>query len=141
MPKLLRDNRVLWPLQILLAALYIFAGGFKILAAPDQMRASPADPIPSPGMVAFLRMIGGFEVVGALGLILPGLVGTRRHLTSVAALCLAIIMAGAVAVSFAQMGVTAAIMPFVAGVLDLIVMRGRRDWGQQVTTKNAKSLT
>ena len=131
MPKLLRDNRVLWILQILLAALYLFAGGFKLVASPEQMVASPTDPIPSPNMVAFLRMIGGFEVLGAAGLILPGLTGIKRHLTSVAAGCLAFIMLGAVVVSFVQLGVTAAIMPLVAGVLDLVVMSGRRGWGSQ----------
>lgn len=131
MPTLLRNNKVLWTLQILLAALYLFAGGFKLVAAPEQMVASPTDPVPSANMVLFLRMIGGFEVLGAAGLILPGLTGIKRHLTSVAAGCLAVIMAGAVVVSIAQLGVTAAIMPLVAGVLDLVVMFGRRGWGRQ----------
>ena len=130
MPTFLRDNRVLWTLQILLAALYLFAGGLKLLAAPDMLRPSPDAPIPGPGTVVFLRMIGGFEVLGALGLILPGLTGIRRHLTAVAAACLAIIMVGAVVVSIAQLGVSAAIIPFVAGIFDLIVMRGRRGWGK-----------
>ena len=130
MPTILRNNKVLWTLQILLAALYLFAGGFKIVAAPEQMVASPTDPIPSPNMVVFLRMIGGFEVLGAAGLILPGLTGVKRHLTSVAAGCLAFIMVGAVVVSIAQLGVTAAIMPFVVGILDLVVMFGRRGWGR-----------
>jgi hypothetical protein len=128
MPKLLRDNRLLWTLQILLAALYLFAGGFKLVAAPDAMRASPSEPIPPQEMVAFLRMIGAFEVLGALGLILPGLFRVRRHLTSVAAGCLAIIMVGAVVTSIVQLGVAAAILPFVVGVLDVVVMRGRRNW-------------
>jgi hypothetical protein len=128
MPTILRNNKVLWTLQILLAALYLFAGGFKLVASPDQMVASPTDPIPSPNMVAFLKMIGGFEVLGAAGLILPGLTGIKRHLTSVAAGCLAFIMVGAVVVSIAQLGVTAAIMPLVAGILDLVVMFGRRGW-------------
>ena len=125
---MLRNNKVLWTLQILLAALYLFAGGFKLVAAPDAMRATPADPIPSANMVLFLRMIGGFEVLGAAGLILPGLTGIKRSLTSVAAGCLAVIMLGAVVVSFAQLGASAAIMPLVAGILDLIVMSGRRGW-------------
>ena len=125
---MLRNNKVLWTLQILLAALYLFAGGFKLVAAPDAMRATPADPIPSANMVLFLRMIGGFEVLGAAGLILPGLTGIKRNLTSVAAGCLAVIMLGAVAVSFAQLGASAAILPLVAGILDLIVMSGRRGW-------------
>jgi hypothetical protein len=130
MPTLLRNNKVLWTLQILLAALYLFAGGFKLVAAPEQMVASPTDPVPSANMVLFLRMIGGFEVLGAAGLILPGLTGIKRHLTSVAAGCLAVIMVGAVVVSIAQLGVTAAIMPLVAGILDVVVMFGRRGWGK-----------
>jgi hypothetical protein len=125
---MLRNNKVLWTLQILLAALYLFAGGFKLVAAPEQMVASPTDPVPSANMVLFLRMIGGFEVLGAAGLILPGLTGIKRHLTSVAAGCLAFIMLGAVVVSLAQIGASAAIMPLVAGVLDLVVMSGRRGW-------------
>jgi hypothetical protein len=130
MPTLLRNNKVLWTLQILLAALYLFAGGFKLVAAPEQMVASPTDPVPSANMVLFLRMIGGFEVLGAAGLIVPGLTGIKRHLTSVAAGCLAVIMVGAIVVSIAQLGVSAAIMPLVAGVLDLVVMFGRRGWGK-----------
>jgi hypothetical protein len=130
MPTLLRDNRVLWTLQILLATLYLFAGGFKLVAAPEAMSPSPDAPIPGPGTVVFLRMIGGFEVLGALGLILPGITGIRRHLTAVAAACLAIIMVGAVVVSIAQLGVSAAIVPFVVGILDLIVMSGRWGWGR-----------
>jgi hypothetical protein len=128
MPTILRNNKVLWTLQILLAALYLFAGGLKLVAAPDQMRASPADPIPSGNLLVFLRMIGGFEVLGAAGLMLPGATGIKRHLTSVAAGCLAFIMAGAVVVSTMQMGVMTAILPFVVGILDLIVMFGRKGW-------------
>jgi hypothetical protein len=127
---MLRNNRVLWVLQILLAALYLFAGGLKVIAAPEDMRAAPTDPIPAGNWLVFLRLIGGFEVLGALGLILPGLTGIKRHLTSVAAGCLAIIMAGAVVVGTQQVGVSAAILPLVAGVLDLIVMRGRKGWGR-----------
>jgi hypothetical protein len=128
MPTLLRNNTVLWTLQILLAALYLFAGGLKLVAAPEAMRATPDGPIPSDNMMMFLRMIGGFEVLGAAGLILPGLTGIKRHLTSVAAGCLAFIMAGAVVVSIAQLGVSAAIIPLVVGILDLVVMFGRRGW-------------
>jgi len=67
-------------------------------------------------------------VLGAAGLIMPGLTGIKRHLTSVAAGCLAFIMAGAVVVSTMQMGVKTAIFPFVVGIVDLIVMSGRKGW-------------
>lgn len=128
MPTILRNNKVLWTLQILLAALYLFAGGFKLIATPEQMRPAPTDPIPSENVMMFLRMIGGFEVLGAAGLILPGVTGIKRHLTSVAAGCLAFIMVGAVVVSTMQMGVKTAIFPFAVGIVDLIVMSGRKRW-------------
>lgn len=137
MPKLLRDNRVLWTLQILLAVLYLFAGGFKLVASPDAMRASPSDPIPTPAIVAFLRVIGGFEVLGALGLVLPGLTGIKRQLTSVAAGCLAVIMAGAVVVTVMMQGVLPALFPLVVGILDLIVMVGRHERGAQRVSSTA----
>ena len=117
---MLRNNRLLWTLQILLAALYLFAGGFKLVAAPEAMQPTPL-PVP------FLRFIGAMEVLGALGLILPGLTGIRRNLTSLAAAGLALIMAGAVVATVATMGVLPALLPFVAGILDIIVMLGRRE--------------
>jgi hypothetical protein len=75
-----------------------------------------------------LRTIGGFETLGAFGLILPGLTGIRRKLTPIAAGCLTIIMIGAVVTTVATMGVALAILPFVAGALDLVVLNGRRAW-------------
>ena len=123
---MLRNNKLLWTLQILLAALYLFAGGFKVLAAPEAMQPDPTIPPPLP--IPFLRFIGAMEVLGALGLILPGLTGIRRRLTPLAAGGLAVIMAGAVVTTVATMGVGPAIFPLVAGILDLVVMRGRRHW-------------
>jgi hypothetical protein len=121
---MLKDNRVLWTLQILLAALYLFAGGFKLVAAPEAMQPDPATPLPMP--LPFLRFIGGLEVLGAAGLVLPGLTGIRPQLTWMAAAGLAIIMAGAVVTTVATLGVGPAVLPLIVGILDVIVMRGRR---------------
>jgi hypothetical protein len=118
--RMLRNTKLLWALQILLAALYLFAGGFKLVAGAEAMQPAPL-PIP------FLRLVGAMEVLGAVGLILPGLTGIRRNLTSLAAGGLALIMAGAVVVTVATMGVLPAVLPLVAGILDIIVMRGRRE--------------
>src|ERR1051325_7133679 len=98
---MLRNNRVLWTIQILLAVLYVFAGGVKLFGPAEAMQP-PGQPQPLP--IWFLRMIGGFELLGALGLVLPGLTGIRRNLTPIAAACLALIMAGAVITTVATMG-------------------------------------
>src|SRR2546425_7867969 len=64
-------NVALWIIQGLLAALFLFAGGAKLVMSADQM----AGPVALP--VWFLRFIGVAEVLGALGLVLPGLQRVR----------------------------------------------------------------
>src|SRR5579872_2974256 len=64
-----RHTRILWAIQIVLAALFIVAGGMKE-ATPAAALARLA-PLP----VAFLRFIGLAEILGALGLVLPGALG------------------------------------------------------------------
>src|SRR6266540_3800384 len=99
-------NRILWTIQVLLAGLYLFAGGFKLVASAAAMQPPNGQPQPLP--IWFLRMIGGFECLGALGLILPGLVGIHRHLTPTAAAGLALIMLGAIGTTIPTLGFGAA---------------------------------
>ena len=115
-----RTRVVLWIIQGVLAALFLFAGGFK-LATPGAALAKMA-PLPAP----FLKFIGLCEVTGALGLILPGLLRIRTDLTALAASGLVIIMIGAVVTTVATAGVAPAVMPCVVGILAAIVARGRR---------------
>jgi len=120
-------NIVLWIIQILLALLFLFAGGTKLFmseAALTQM--APPNSIVLP--ILLLRLIGLCEVLGALGLILPGITRIRRGLTPLAACGLLIIMIGAVVISVMGLGAAAAITPLVAGVLCAVVAYGRRDW-------------
>jgi uncharacterized membrane protein YphA (DoxX/SURF4 family) len=86
---------LLWTLQALLAALFLFAGGMKLVSPIAALTQQVALPGP------FLRFIGLAEVLGALGLILPGLLGVRPALTPLAAAGLVIIMTGAVGVTMA----------------------------------------
>lgn len=125
MPQILRNNRLLWTLQILLAALYLFAGGFKVVAPPEAMQPSPTQPSPLP--IPFLRFVGVLEVLGALGLVLPGVTGIGRNLISLAAGGLAIIMLGAVITTVVTIGVLPALFPLAVGILDVLVMSGRRE--------------
>lgn len=110
----------LWILQVLLALLFLYAGAIKfVIPAAELARNSSLSP-------GFLRFIGACEVLGALGLVLPGLFRIRTVLTPLAAAGLVVIMGGAVVVSAASYGAAAAAIPLVVGVLTAVVALGRR---------------
>ena len=111
-------NRLLWVIQVVLALLFLFAGGAKLVMSAADLTAQT--PLPA----AFLRFIGVMEILGALGLLLPGLLHVQVKLTPLAAAGLLLIMIGAVAVTI-PMGVAMAALPFVTGVLAAFVAYGR----------------
>ena len=117
-------NIVLWIIQVLLALLFLFAGGTKLVLSIEQMRAmgSP-NQILLPGLL--IRFIGVCEVLGALGLILPGLLRIKPGLTPLAAAGLVIIMIGATAYTLAAGDIAWALMPLVVGLLCAFVAYGR----------------
>lgn len=108
-------NIVLWILQILLAALFGFAGGMKLILPVGEMTKQ----MPMPGW--FLRSIGLAEVLGAIGLVIPWLVGIQRRLTPIAAAGLVIIMIGAVIVTLMTGDIITALIPLIVGILLTIV--------------------
>ncbi len=116
---MMQKNSVLWTVQGLLAALFLFAGAMKLVLPIEAM----AGPIALPGL--FLRFLGVAEVLGALGLILPGLLRIRQALTPLAAAGLVIIMTGATILTALSGSVAGAIMPLVVGVLAGSVAYGR----------------
>ena len=109
-------NILLWIVQIVLALLFLFAGGTKLVLSSETL-SSMGSPNQIIFPVWFIRFIGVAEVLGALGLVLPGLLRRQRHLTALAALGLTIIMIGAVAVTIMGDGVKMAITPLIVGVL------------------------
>lgn len=127
---------VLWIVQVLLALMFLFAGGTK-LVLPLDVLASMGSPnqIALPGW--FVRFIGVVEVLGALGLVLPGLLRIRRELTPLAAVGLVIIMVGAVALTMAADGVVAGVAPLVTGLLAAFVAYGR--WSDLSRRHSARS--
>jgi DoxX-like family len=114
-------NRVLWTVQALLALLFLFAGGAKLLMPIAEMTKQ----MPLPAL--FLRFIGAAEVLGAIGLILPGVLRIAQGLTSLAAAGLVIIMAGATMLT----GGAAAVFPLTVGFLLAFVGYGRTLSGLQ----------
>ena len=117
-------NILLWIIQILLALLFLFAGGTKFYYTIQQMRdAGPPNQILFPGW--FIHFIGVCEILGALGLVLPGLLRIKPQLTALAAIGLTIIMIGAVVVTFMTFGVAGAIGNVVICLLCAFVAYGR----------------
>ena len=114
-------NAVLWIIQVVLAALFLFAGGMKLVMPIQEMTAQM--PVSLSG--AFLRFIGVSEVLGALGLILPGLFRIRTGFTPLAAAGLVIIMIGAVAITLMIGDLKSAIIPLVVGLLLVFVAYAR----------------
>jgi uncharacterized membrane protein YphA (DoxX/SURF4 family) len=117
-------NVALWIIQVLLALLFLFAGGTK-LVLPIDVLTSMGSPnqVQIPGLL--IRLIGGFEVLGALGLILPGLFRIKPGLTPLAAAGLLVIMIGAVVLTFVGDGPLMALSPLVVGILTAFVGYGR----------------
>jgi len=109
----------LWIIQVLLALLFVFAGGMKLVLPLDQL----AGPFPLPG--PFLRFIGVAEVLGGLGLVLPAALRIRPGLTPLAAAGLVIIMVGATVITLLGREFGGAAVSFVVGALALFVAYGR----------------
>jgi hypothetical protein len=124
---------LLWTVQGLLALLFLFAGGMK-LVLPLEALAPPPGQIPLPG--PFLRFIGVAEVLGAIGLILPGLLRIRPGLTPLAAAGLSIIMAGATVITALSGDIGLALVPLLVGLMSGFVAYGR--W--QLTPRHAARL-
>ena len=113
----------LWIVQGLLALLFLFTGGIKLVLPLEVMTQQT----PLPGW--FVRFLGVAEVLGAIGLILPGLVGIRPGLTPLAACGLVVIMVGATVLTLAGVvpggGLAPALIPLVVGLLSAFVAYGR----------------
>lgn len=117
-------NILLWIIQILLALLFLVAGVEKLITPVEElMKGASPNAVRLPDF--FIKFIGTLEVLGALGLILPGLLRRRQELTPLAAFGLLIIMIGAVVVTIMGDGVGAASVPFIVALLCAFVAYGR----------------
>jgi uncharacterized membrane protein YphA (DoxX/SURF4 family) len=111
---------VLWIVQALLALIFLSAGTMKLVLPLDTLSAQ----VPLPGL--FVRFVGVAEVLGGLGLILPGLLRIRPNLTPLAAAELVHVMLGATLVTIAIGGdAVLALMPLAVGLLAAFVAYGR----------------
>ncbi len=113
----------LWIVQGLLALLFLFTGGIKLVLPLGVLTEGS----PLPGW--FVRFLGVAEVLGAIGLVLPRLLSIRPGLTPLAASGLVIIMIGATVLALAGVvpggGIALVLIPLVVGLLSVFVAYGR----------------
>jgi uncharacterized membrane protein YphA (DoxX/SURF4 family) len=113
-------NVTLWVVQILLALAFLVSGITKAIRPSEKLRAGfPELP---PGVI---RLVAVAEILGALGLILPGLTRVATVLTPVAAAGLAIIMIGAVVTHARRNEGRAVVVNVVLLALTVVVAVGR----------------
>jgi hypothetical protein len=84
-----------WVVAGVLALLYLYSGGIKIVQSKDRLRPVMewVDIMP----LGLVRAIGVLEVLGAVGLIVPPLAGVATGLTLAAAIGLVVLQVGATA--------------------------------------------
>lgn len=114
-------NVALWIIQILMAALFLFAGVMKFIMPMEEMQKQ----MPVALSAAFIYFIGIAEAAGGLGLILPSALRVKPGLTPLAACGLVIIMAGAVWLGLISPDPKTAITPAIVGLLLVFVAYGR----------------
>ena len=117
----MKKNTRLWVVQGLLAVLFLLAGVPKLIMSPEQM-AAPG-PIQLP--VLFIRFIGVCEILGAIGMILPGLTGITPGLTPLGAAGLVVIMIGATVTNIVDGPAPFAILTAILGLMAVYVVYAR----------------
>ncbi len=117
----MKKDTVLWIVQGLLAAMFLLAGGSKLVISAEQLTGPGPVQLP----VLFIRFIGVCEVLGAIGIILPELTGIRLGLTPLAAAGLVIIMIGATVINVIDGMAAFAILTIVLGLMAAYVAYGR----------------
>lgn len=93
-------DRTLWTIAGLLAAGYLFGGIVKLVVPKEKLATIPAAGWVNDFSAGAVRAIGVLEILGALGLVLPAVLGIAPVLTPLAAVGLAVLMAGAAVTRF-----------------------------------------
>ena len=113
-------NAGLWTVQGLLALFFALASGAPKLLLPPEMVPLP---IPLPSL--FVSFVGVCEVLGALGLILPGLLRIRPGLTPLAATGLVLLTICATVYQLAAGQPESAVFALAMGLVAAFVAYGR----------------
>jgi hypothetical protein len=132
----MKKNTVLWIAQGLLAVMFLFAGGSKLMMSAAQMaeQSKAVGGVQAP--IALVRFIGVCEMLGAIGVVVPWLTGIRPGLTPLAAGGLVIIMIGATVINLTTIVPALAILTVILGLLAAFVAYGRGSAQRKAITTN-----
>lgn len=115
------SNIALWIVQALLAGVFTLTGTVKLVVPRERLEKRMHWAATWPRWR--IRLLGLAELAGAIGLVLPAATGIGPVLTPIAALCLAVLMVGAVGT---HRGLGEGVLPAViVGALCLVVAAGR----------------
>jgi uncharacterized membrane protein YphA (DoxX/SURF4 family) len=90
----------LWITAGLLAAVFLFAGSTKLFLSREKLAEAPGGGWVLDFSAGFVKALGAVEILGAVGLVLPALLGIAPVLVPLAAVGLATIMVGAAIVTY-----------------------------------------
>jgi len=90
----------LWITAGLLAAVFLFAGSTKLFLSREKLAEAPGGGWVLGFSAGFVKALGAVEILGAVGLVLPALLGIAPVLVPLAAVGLATIMVGAAIVTY-----------------------------------------
>jgi hypothetical protein len=93
-------NLALWIIAGLLAAVFLLAGSTKLFMSREKLAKAPGGGWVLDFSAGFVKALGAVEILGAVGLVLPALLGIAPVLVPLAAVGLATIMVGAAIVTY-----------------------------------------
>jgi hypothetical protein len=118
-------NLTLWIIAGLLAAVFLFAGANKLFIPREKLAKAPGGGWVNDFSAGFVKSLGALEILGAAGLILPAALDIAPILLPLAAVGLAVVMAGATVVTFRRHESMHAMLNLVYLALAAIVAIGR----------------
>ena len=110
-------------LATILGIVFIMAGGMKLAQNREKLAANNMAWVED-FTDQQIQMIGGAEVLGGLGLIIPYWTLIVPILTPIAAICLTILMGGAAYTHYRRQEMSMAVPSIVLGVLSIVVFFG-----------------
>ncbi len=122
-------NVILWIVTGLLAAVFLLAGSTKLFIPRERLARAPGGGWVEDFSSGFVKTLGGIEILGAIGLILPALLGIVPVLVPLAALGLGVIMVGAAVVEFRRQEFRHVLLNLTYLALIAFVAWGRFDSG------------